>query len=70
MTLVSNLKTKWSSKVSKTVVTVFFFAPSRSVAHLQCAGQELPLSREDENYFGPLMHDICAARLWKDKDGW
>jgi ATP-dependent helicase YprA (DUF1998 family) len=39
-------------------------------AHLQCAGQEMPLSVEDAEYFGPLMKEICETRLTKDKDGW
>lgn len=39
-------------------------------AHLQCAGQEMPLSLEDEKYFGPVMRKICEAQLVKDKDGW
>jgi DEAD/DEAH box helicase domain-containing protein len=39
-------------------------------AHLQCAGQEMPLSLEDDIYFGPLTKEICETRLTKDKDGW
>jgi DEAD/DEAH box helicase domain-containing protein len=39
-------------------------------AHLQCAGQEMPLSVEDAIYFGPSMKELCEARLSKDKDGW
>lgn len=39
-------------------------------AHLQCAGQEMPLSTADADYFGPLMVDICETRLSKDKEGW
>lgn len=39
-------------------------------AHLQCAGQEMPLSLEDEQYFGPGMRKICENQLVKDKDGW
>lgn len=39
-------------------------------AHLQCAGQEMPLNLEDEKYFGPLMKQICETRLVKDQDGW
>lgn len=39
-------------------------------AHLQCAGQEMPLSLEDEKYFGPLLKEICETRLKKDDDGW
>lgn len=39
-------------------------------AHLQCAGQEMPLSLEDESYFGPLTKELCETRLSKDKDGW
>jgi len=38
--------------------------------HLQCAGQEMPLSLEDEIYFGPLMKEICESRLVRDKEGW
>ncbi|KAI0374726.1 DEAD/H helicase [Pilatotrama ljubarskyi] len=39
-------------------------------AHLQCAGHEMPLTGEDEVYFGPLMKEICETRLVKDKEGW
>ena len=39
-------------------------------AHLQCAGQEMPLTMEDEKYFGPLFKEICEACLVKDSDGW
>jgi DEAD/DEAH box helicase domain-containing protein len=39
-------------------------------AHLQCAGNEMPICKEDEKYFGPLMHEICEKKLLKDKDGW
>jgi DEAD/DEAH box helicase domain-containing protein len=39
-------------------------------AHLQCAGYEMPLSIEDEQYFGPSMREVCDAHLIKDKDGW
>lgn len=39
-------------------------------AHLQCAGDEMPLSEEDEVYFGPYMRQICETRLLKDDEGW
>ena len=39
-------------------------------AHLQCAGQEMPLSADDAVYFGPLMEELCKTRLSKDKEGW
>ena len=39
-------------------------------AHLQCAGQEMPLSAGDAEYFGPLTKELCETRLSKDKDGW
>ncbi|KXN90485.1 Putative ATP-dependent helicase HRQ1 [Leucoagaricus sp. SymC.cos] len=39
-------------------------------AHLQCAGHEMPICREDEKYFGPLMHGICERKLLRDKDDW
>ena len=39
-------------------------------AHLQCAGQEMPLSKADTEYFGPLMVEICETQLSQDKDGW
>ncbi|KAH9854069.1 DEAD/H helicase [Lenzites betulinus] len=39
-------------------------------AHLQCAGYEMPLTDEDEVYFGPSMKEICETRLVKDKEGW
>lgn len=39
-------------------------------AHLQCAGEEMPLSLADEEYFGPLTRELCETKLTKDKDGW
>ncbi|KAF5391897.1 hypothetical protein D9757_001704 [Collybiopsis confluens] len=38
-------------------------------SHLQCAAHELPLCLDDERYFGPLMKEICEAKLHID-DGW
>ncbi|OCH95579.1 P-loop containing nucleoside triphosphate hydrolase protein [Obba rivulosa] len=39
-------------------------------AHLQCAAHEMPLTLEDEKYFGPLTKEICETCLVKDSDGW
>lgn len=39
-------------------------------AHLQCAGQEMPLSSADSIYFGPLTQELCDTRLSRDADGW
>ncbi|KAI9064267.1 P-loop containing nucleoside triphosphate hydrolase protein [Trametes sanguinea] len=39
-------------------------------AHLQCAAHEMPLTDEDEIYFGPSMKELCETRLVKDKEGW
>ncbi|KDR81414.1 hypothetical protein GALMADRAFT_89308 [Galerina marginata CBS 339.88] len=39
-------------------------------AHLQCAGYEMPLTADDEKWFGPCTMDICRQRLRKDDDGW
>jgi DEAD/DEAH box helicase domain-containing protein len=39
-------------------------------AHLQCAAQEMPISLQDELYFGPQMRKLCETQLVKDKDGW
>ncbi|KDQ60612.1 hypothetical protein JAAARDRAFT_555490 [Jaapia argillacea MUCL 33604] len=39
-------------------------------AHLQCAAHEMPLTLEDEKYFGPLTKELCETKLSKDKDGW
>jgi DEAD/DEAH box helicase domain-containing protein len=39
-------------------------------AHLQCAAHEMPLCKDDEEYFGPLTKELCEERLLKDKDGW
>ncbi|KAL7283261.1 hypothetical protein ACG7TL_002690 [Trametes sanguinea] len=39
-------------------------------AHLQCAAHEMPLTDEDEVYFGPSMKELCETRLIKDKEGW
>ncbi|EGO21629.1 hypothetical protein SERLADRAFT_451651 [Serpula lacrymans var. lacrymans S7.9] len=38
--------------------------------HLQCAAQEMPLSKEDDVYFGPLLRELCDSSLIKTKDGW
>ncbi|KAF8522099.1 DEAD/H helicase [Hysterangium stoloniferum] len=38
--------------------------------HLQCAGHEMPLSMDDEVYFGPQFREVCETYLVKDKDGW
>ncbi|KAI1787885.1 P-loop containing nucleoside triphosphate hydrolase protein [Ganoderma leucocontextum] len=39
-------------------------------AHLQCAAHEMPLTAEDEKYFGATMVEICEAKLDKDHEGW
>ncbi|TFK81693.1 DEAD/H helicase [Polyporus arcularius HHB13444] len=39
-------------------------------AHLQCAAHEMPLTEEDEKYFGPNMREICETKLEKDREGW
>ena len=39
-------------------------------AHLQCAGIEMPITSEDEQYFSSTMKEICENRLSKDEDGW
>ncbi|KAK7440243.1 ATP-dependent 3'-5' DNA helicase [Stygiomarasmius scandens] len=39
-------------------------------AHLQCAAHEMPMSQEDEKYFGPMTKEICEKMLHKDSDGW
>ncbi|PIL23843.1 hypothetical protein GSI_13594 [Ganoderma sinense ZZ0214-1] len=39
-------------------------------AHLQCAAHEMPLTAEDEKYFGTSMAEICETKLSKDKEGW
>ncbi len=39
-------------------------------AHLQCAAHEMPLTAEDEKYFGDTMVEICQTKLNKDKEGW
>ncbi|KIJ60621.1 hypothetical protein HYDPIDRAFT_32044 [Hydnomerulius pinastri MD-312] len=38
--------------------------------HLQCAAQEMPLSKDDHIYFGPLLAELCDTKLTKDQDGW
>ena len=30
----------------------------------------MPITSEDEQYFGPMMKEICENRLSKDEDGW
>ena len=30
----------------------------------------MPITLEDEQYFGPMMKEICETRLSKDEDGW
>jgi hypothetical protein len=39
-------------------------------AHLQCAAQEMPVSLDDEVYFGPLTKELCETQLVKDAEGW
>jgi DEAD/DEAH box helicase domain-containing protein len=39
-------------------------------SHLQCAAQEMPMSLEDEVYFGPLTREICDTHLVKEGNGW
>ncbi|KAF9234482.1 P-loop containing nucleoside triphosphate hydrolase protein [Melanogaster broomeanus] len=39
-------------------------------AHLQCAAQEMPLSKDDHVYFGPHLAELSDKKLIKDKDGW
>ncbi|KAI6036863.1 DEAD H helicase [Pisolithus microcarpus] len=39
-------------------------------AHLQCAAHELPVSKDDTVFFGPLLSEICDKKLIKDEDGW
>ena len=52
----------------------YTYGPSQefdcSLAHLQCAGFEMPLTHTDEEWFGPSMTPICEERLMKDKTGW
>lgn len=38
-------------------------------AHLQCAAHEMPLTSEDETYFGPSMKEICETKL-ENREGW
>jgi len=30
----------------------------------------MPMSLEDEKYFGPMTREICEKMLHKDNDGW
>jgi len=30
----------------------------------------MPITSEDEQYFGPMMKEICETHLSKDQDGW
>ncbi|KAF8126549.1 DEAD H helicase [Boletus edulis] len=39
-------------------------------AHLQCAAHEMPLCKDDDVYFGPLLGELCDTKLSRDKDGW
>ncbi|KAI6043047.1 P-loop containing nucleoside triphosphate hydrolase protein [Pisolithus marmoratus] len=39
-------------------------------AHLQCAAHELPISKDDTLFFGPLLSEICDKKLIRDEDGW
>lgn len=39
-------------------------------AHLQCAAHEMPVTLEDEKYFGPTLKDLCETSLIRDEDGW
>ena len=70
MTWLSTQITTSYSKVSFFQVNEGIRVHSTSVAHLQCAGYEMPLSDTDEKWFGPSMKEICQRRLEKDTDGW
>ncbi|KAI6019639.1 DEAD H helicase [Pisolithus orientalis] len=39
-------------------------------AHIQCAAHELPVSKDDVVFFGPLLSEICDKKLIRDEDGW
>ncbi|THH10992.1 hypothetical protein EW146_g8195 [Bondarzewia mesenterica] len=39
-------------------------------SHLQCAAYEMPVSLEDEKWFGPWTKELCETKLVKDKEGW
>ncbi len=39
-------------------------------AHLQCAAFEMPMSRDDTRWFGPLTTTLCETKLVRDKEGW
>ena len=39
-------------------------------AHLQCAATEMPITSEDDQYFGSMMKEICETHLSRDEDGW
>ncbi|KAI0273825.1 DEAD/H helicase [Gloeopeniophorella convolvens] len=39
-------------------------------AHLQCAAYEMPLSQDDERWFGPLTKSLCESKLVRDEEGW
>ncbi|KAL0566115.1 ATP-dependent 3'-5' DNA helicase, partial [Marasmius crinis-equi] len=39
-------------------------------SHLQCAAHEMPISLQDEHYFGPGMKEICEVKLVKDNENW
>ncbi|TFY81755.1 hypothetical protein EWM64_g2254 [Hericium alpestre] len=39
-------------------------------AHLQCAAHEMPMSLEDEKWFGHWTKQLCQTKLVKDKEGW
>lgn len=39
-------------------------------AHIQCAAHEMPIRpKEDEKYFGKLVHEVAKTRMRKDRDG-
>jgi DEAD/DEAH box helicase domain-containing protein len=39
-------------------------------AHVQCAAHEMPIRpKEDEKYFGKLVHEVANTRMRKDKNG-
>ncbi|ETW85689.1 hypothetical protein HETIRDRAFT_308737, partial [Heterobasidion irregulare TC 32-1] len=39
-------------------------------SHLQCAAHEMPMSLDDEKWFGLLTKELCETKLVKDEEGW
>ncbi|KAG6332893.1 hypothetical protein ID866_6200 [Astraeus odoratus] len=57
---------------NKPIDELFIDLDSKEIleAHLQCAAHELPLSKGDAVFFGPLLPELIDKKLSRDEEGW